>query len=56
MVGMIVGIEVEISRLVGKRKLGQNREPRDVAGAVDALQQRGQQALATAMAEANQGR
>jgi transcriptional regulator len=56
MVGMIVGIEVEISRLEGKRKLGQNREPRDVAGAVDALQQRGQQALATAMAEANQGR
>ncbi len=56
MVRMIVGIEVEISRLEGKRKLGQNREPRDVAGAVDALQQRGQQALATAMAEANQGR
>jgi len=34
----------------GKRKLGQNREPRDLDGAVDALQERGDTALSVAMA------
>jgi transcriptional regulator len=53
MLKMIVGIEVEITRLEGKRKLGQNREARDVQGAVSALQDRGQTALAAAMAGAN---
>jgi len=53
MLGMIVGIEVEITRLEGKRKLGQNREARDLAGAVNALQDRGQVALAMAMTDAN---
>lgn len=50
---MIVGIEVEIERLEGKRKLGQNREARDLVGAVSALQERGQAALAAAMREAS---
>ena len=49
---MIVGIEVEVSRLEGKRKLGQNREARDVEGAVQALQERGFTELASAMATA----
>jgi transcriptional regulator len=52
LLAMIVGIEVEISRLEGKRKLGQNREARDVAGAVQALHERGQAGLAEAMAAA----
>lgn len=52
MVGMIVGIEVEITRLEGKRKLGQNREARDLQGAVEGLQERGQADLAAAMAGA----
>ncbi|MBL0422597.1 FMN-binding negative transcriptional regulator [Ramlibacter sp. AW1] len=50
MLKMIVGIEVDITRLEGKRKLGQNREPRDLDGAVDALQERGDTALSVAMA------
>jgi transcriptional regulator len=47
---MIVGIEVEITRLEGKRKLGQNREARDLQGAVDALRERGKTELSEAMA------
>lgn len=45
----IVGIEVHITALVGKSKLSQNREPRDRQGAANALDTRGQQALAQAM-------
>lgn len=53
MLRMIVGIEIGITRLVGKRKLSQNRDARDVAGVVDALQERGQDALASAMERVN---
>jgi transcriptional regulator len=53
MLKMIVGIEIEISRLEGKRKLGQNREARDVDGAVRALRDRGRADLASAMEGAN---
>ena len=49
MLQAIVGIEVEITRLVGKSKLSQNREAGDRLGAVQALQARGQDALAQAM-------
>lgn len=52
LLGMIVGIEVEIVRLEGKRKLGQNREARDLEGAVSALHERGHVDLAAAMASA----
>ena len=52
MLKMIVGIEVEISRLEGKRKLGQNRDARDLEGAVRALRDRGQTELASVMAGA----
>lgn len=48
-IGQIVGIEIEITRLEGKRKLGQNREVRDVASAVAALDQLGHADLAAAM-------
>lgn len=50
---MIVGIEVEITRVEGKRKLGQNRDARDLHGAVRALQERGHTGLASAMAGAS---
>lgn len=50
MMRAIVGIELEVVRYEGKRKLGQNREPRDLEGAVSALQARGDEALSTAMA------
>src|SRR5690606_32902510 len=49
MVQAVVGIEIEIERLVGKFKLGQNKEAADRLGAANALQDRGQTALAGAM-------
>lgn len=55
MLKMIVGIEIDITRLVGKFKLGQNRETRDRLGAADALAARGQTALAEAMRQADPG-
>jgi transcriptional regulator len=45
----IVGIEIELTRLEGKRKLSQNREPRDFESTVRELEQRGQTELASAM-------
>lgn len=49
---VIVGLEVEITRLVGKSKLGQNREQRDRLGAADGLAALGQTHLAQAMRDA----
>lgn len=49
MLGAIVGIEVLVDRVVGKWKLGQNREARDRDGAADALRQRGDEATSAAM-------
>ena len=45
----IVGIEVAVTRLVGKAKLSQNKDARDRLGAAEALQARGHDALAQAM-------
>ncbi len=49
MVQAVVGIEIEITGLVGKFKLGQNKEAADRLGAANTLQDRGQAALAEAM-------
>ena len=49
MLASIVGLEIGITRLVGKFKLGQNKERRDVLGAADALKARGENAIADAM-------
>ena len=46
---MIVGIEIEITRLEGKLKLGQNRETRDARGAGEALKANGQHVIGDAM-------
>jgi len=51
MLASIVGLEIEITRLVGKFKLGQNKEARDVLGAAHALKARGQDAVGDAMLE-----
>jgi len=51
MLASIVGLEIEITRLVGKFKLGQNREARDVLGAAQALKAQGDNAIADAMLE-----
>lgn len=49
MLKAIVGIEVEITRLVGKSKLGQNKETRDIRGAGEALVARGESPIGDAM-------
>lgn len=55
MLGAIVGIEIEVTRLVGKWKLGQNKEAADRRGAADTLLARPgeeQQAVGQAMLDA----
>lgn len=52
MVKMIVGLEVEVTRWEGKRKLGQNREARDRDGVIRALHERGSTQLAATMEQA----
>ena len=49
MLTAIVGIEIEMTKLVGKWKLGQNREERDRVNAADQLHQRGALAVSAAM-------
>lgn len=46
----IVGLEVEVTRMEGKRKLSQNRDARDFAAILQALEEGGQHALAAEMA------
>jgi transcriptional regulator len=52
MLGLIVGIEIAVTSMVGKSKLSQNREPRDRLAAADALAEHGHEALAQSMREA----
>lgn len=49
MMKAIVGIELSISRMEGKAKLSQNRDQRDLQGAVDELRTRGHGPLAEVM-------
>ena len=51
MLKAIVGLEIEITRLVGKRKLSQNKEVRDIRGAGEALVARGRDDLGEPMLE-----
>jgi transcriptional regulator len=51
MLTAIVGIEIEITRIVGKSKLSQNREQRDRRGVAEELAKRGKTATSTAMLE-----
>jgi transcriptional regulator len=52
MLAAIVGIEIDITRMLGKWKLSQNRDERDRLSAADALEQRGEAAMAAAMRNA----
>ena len=52
MLAAIVGIEIEITSIVGKWKLSQNKEARDRGGAAGELRRRGREAIAAAMLEA----
>lgn len=49
MLKAIVGVEIEITRLVGKIKLGQNKDVRDIRGAGAALNERGENVVGDAM-------
>lgn len=49
MLKAIVGLEIEITRIVGKYKLGQNKEVRDIRGAGEALNAKGDRLLGDAM-------
>jgi transcriptional regulator len=49
MLGSIVGLQIDITRLVGKSKLGQNKEERDIRGAGEALTARGNSPIGDAM-------
>ena len=55
MLRAIVGFEVQITRLEGKRKLSQNRSAADQSGVAQAVQARGNEALAAAMRRAASG-
>jgi len=52
MLAAIVGIEIEITKMVGKSKLSQNREARDRINAAGELHRRNEPALASAMLNA----
>jgi len=49
MISKIVGIEIEVTRMVGKWKLSQNKERRDRANAAEELRKRGEQEVSGAM-------
>lgn len=49
MISKIVGIEIEITRMVGKWKLSQNKEERDRVNAAEELRKRGEQEISGAM-------
>jgi len=49
MLAAIVGIEIDITRMVGKWKLGQNREERDRISAAEELRKRGERVTSEAM-------
>ena len=52
MLKAIVGVEIEITRLVGKIKIGQNKEVRDIQGAASALNKDGETVIGCAMLQA----
>jgi transcriptional regulator len=45
----IVGLEIDIVRLVGKRKLGQHKDERDIRGPAEVLRERGNVQIGDAM-------
>lgn len=56
MLKAIVGVEIEITRMVGKMKVSQNREARDREGAADGAAAHGNQPMADAIRSAEQQR
>jgi transcriptional regulator len=54
MLGAIVGIEIPLTRLVGKWKMSQNRPARDREGVVEGLRRAGQSEIAELVHRANE--
>ena len=52
MLTAIVGIEIRITRMVGKWKLSQNREGRDRVTAAEELRKRNEEVISGAMLDA----
>lgn len=52
MLTAIVGVEIEITKIVGKWKLSQNREERDRLNAAEELRKRDEEAISSAMLHA----
>lgn len=55
MVASIMGLEIRVERLVGKRKLSQNKEPRDIRSAGEALVEAGRPTIGEAMLAIGRG-
>lgn len=53
MLGAIIGLEIPLTRLVGKWKMSQNRPPQDRDGVVDGLSREGQHAVADLVRRSN---
>jgi transcriptional regulator len=49
MISNVVGIEIEITRMIGKWKLSQNKDERDRVNAAEELRKRGEQEISRAM-------
>ncbi len=56
MLKAIVGLEFEITRLVGKSKLSQNKEVRDIRTAGETLRRKGEETISNAMLAVAEGR
>lgn len=48
----IIGIEIEVSQLIGKSKLGQDEISKDVVGAAQTLEKQGKKTISVAMLDA----
>jgi transcriptional regulator len=56
MISAIVGIEIEVTRIVGKWKLSQNKEERDRVNAAAELRKRGEEEISAAMLDTVAGK
>jgi transcriptional regulator len=56
MLSNIVGIEIEITRIVGKSKLSQNKEERDRTNAAEELRKRGEREISEGMLSTVRGK
>ncbi|MFT4014091.1 MAG: FMN-binding negative transcriptional regulator [Paracoccus sp. (in: a-proteobacteria)] len=55
MLGNIVALRIEVSRVLAKSKLSQNRTPEDLEGAIQGMRRSGQQEIAARMQSAREG-